>query len=426
MVNHGVLFCNLTSDVIAEKISDARRSVCYAAPSIQLPPAKAIVDVAQKISREMLTVCLDLDEQVMRMGYGNIEAVKKIRDAQISIRSISKIRIGILIIDQYGFIFSPTAQLLEAESKKNALNAMRLSKKQASEALARLSPETKTIALELAETEDERIRISKQPIDIAVPVKSREIEADTIKKIDDRLNEAPPDPFDVTRMVRIYSSYVQYAKFSLVGTEIERKKIVIPPRIQNYGVTKELENRLHTTFDLIEKNKDLSSKHLRDELNQIRENYTPSLGPEFQGDRVVLKSVKKKLEKYLDGFEIKLENHKQKIEKELQKHLDKSQQLIVEYYTPIVAKDLPPTLLGQGIEDGDEESAREWISSELNRVFPKAEDLIRKMRLIRDYKDVTINTLNSENFLNAIKEAFPQKEWDKVYEEAMATMGRKI
>ena len=57
---------------------------------------------------------------------------------------------------------------------------------------------------------------------------------------------------------------------------------------------------------------------------------------------------------------------------------------------------------------------------ELDRVFPKAEALIQKMQLDVRYKDVTFETLNREDFLDAVKEVFPRIDWDKAYKEFRA------
>jgi hypothetical protein len=69
------LFCALGSTGMAQFVREAQSSVCFAGPGIQLEVASAIVDVASRLGPEMITVCLDFDERVMRMGYGDIKAV---------------------------------------------------------------------------------------------------------------------------------------------------------------------------------------------------------------------------------------------------------------------------------------------------------------------------------------------------------------
>ena len=70
------LFRSLDSAAIAVDIRAAQHSICYAAPGIQDEPAKAMAEVAKKLGPELITVCLDFDERVMRMGFGDLAAVK--------------------------------------------------------------------------------------------------------------------------------------------------------------------------------------------------------------------------------------------------------------------------------------------------------------------------------------------------------------
>ncbi|MEI7869299.1 MAG: hypothetical protein WCI11_15535 [Candidatus Methylumidiphilus sp.] len=74
-MNTNTLFCTLTSVSIANFIGTAKAFVCYAGPGIQIEPAKAMVEVVQRLEPAMVTVCVDFDERVMRMGYGDLEAV---------------------------------------------------------------------------------------------------------------------------------------------------------------------------------------------------------------------------------------------------------------------------------------------------------------------------------------------------------------
>jgi hypothetical protein len=66
------LFRSLDSGAIARDIRMAEHSVCYAAPGIQQEPAHAMRELARRIGPELITVCLDFDERVMRMGFGDL------------------------------------------------------------------------------------------------------------------------------------------------------------------------------------------------------------------------------------------------------------------------------------------------------------------------------------------------------------------
>ena len=42
------------------------------------------------------------------------------------------------------------------------------------------------------------------------------------------------------------------------------------------------------------------------------------------------------------------------------------------------------------------------------------------MKLEERYKDVTFETLNREDFLDSVKDAFPSVDWEKAYSEFKA------
>jgi hypothetical protein len=172
---------------------------------------------------------------------------------------------------------------------------------------------------------------------------------------------------------------------------------------------------------LIEKGGAFSSAALEEELNEIRRNFTPSLGKDH--GRVVRKKAKPLLEERLTEFRAKLEKHQKKVEMELQGKLDASRVQIVEYYLPSVLDNPPDMLLAQcGDSNGDvtESDARSWLSRQLKQVFPEAGALTGKMRLDVRYKDMTFETLNEKDFLEAVGKAFPDTDWNKAYDEFKA------
>jgi hypothetical protein len=408
------LFRSLDTAAIAAAIRAAQHSVCYAAPGIQDEPAKAMVETAKRIGPELITVCLDFDERVMRMGFGDLAAVKFLREAGVVVNSTPGLRTGLVIVDHQGYIFTPTALYLEAEDRPaDAPNAMRLSPDQVTEALARLSPAAKAIAIALAKTDEEREHIRQQVVEVAsVPVAD-----EAVAEIGRRLEEAPPVRFDVARQVRVFNAYLPYVELKLTGAAIQRHRLAIPSSIQRLGGSKDLEGRLRTTFDLIEEGGQLSSKSLEDALNEIRKNFTQSLG-KVHG-RVVLKAAKPHLEERLSKFREELRGHQEMVEKELQGQLDESRKQIVDYFVPAVVASPPDAMRGQFLKFGEAE-ARVWLDGELDRVFPKAEALIQKMQLDVRYKDVTFETLNRKDFLDAIKNAFSRIDWDQAYKEFLA------
>jgi hypothetical protein len=422
IVSNDGMFCTLTSASMAKSIESAMKFVCFVGPGVQLPVAQAIVEVCARLGPEKINVCLDLNGQVMRMGYGAIEAVLLLVEAGIAVQSAPGIRTGLLVIDDRGFVFTPTPLYLEGEPdlSSSAPNALRISQEQMTEALVRLSPTAKVIALAQAKTLEEKSRVSNLPID----VKSETINEHHLVEVKADLKQAPPVRFDLARQVRVFEPYLQYVELHLTGAAIQKHKLAIPPSIQKLGGSKDIENRLRTTFDLIEKGSKLSSKPLEDALNEIRKSFTPSLGKDH--GRVVLKAAKPRLTKRLDDFRLELQKHKKSVEKDLQDHLNSSRKQIVEYYVPRVIESPPDCLYGQLLsETPSEDDAARWLNAELDRIFPKAASLVKEMKLDERYKDVTFETLNKKDFLESVKAAFPRVDWDKTYTEFKAAGEQK-
>jgi hypothetical protein len=215
----------------------------------------------------------------------------------------------------------------------------------------------------------------------------------------------------------VFEPYIQYVELNLIGAAIQRYRLPIPEGIQELGGSKDLEGRLKTTFDLLKKNDALSSKPLEDELNKIRKDLTKSLGRTF--GRVVLKSAKPRLIERLVAFRIKLVAHQKTVEEKLQLNLNDSRNQIVDFYKQRVLESPPDSLIGNH-STVNEDSAKEWLNNELDRVFPKAEALIKDMKLEVSYKDVCFETLNQPDFIISIKEAYPGINWDKPYEDFKA------
>ncbi len=410
------LFIALSSRRIAELIGHATRHVCYAAPGIQDEVAEAMVELKQKSPTVSFTVNLDFNEKTLRMGYGKLEAVEKLREHGIEPVHFAGFRSSVLLVDQSGWVFTPTALYLESEPHSDETpNALRLATSQVSELLIRLCPPARKEAIQNAATKEEATQIAATPLDVS----TQPIEVAHFNEVKEAIAQAPPVQFDIARQVRVFEPYLQYVELSLTGAAIQRHRIRIPKSLQGLGSSTEFEGRLQSTFDLIEKSRSFSSEALETELNEIRKDLTPSLGKDH--GRVVLKSEKQCLNQRIEEFRDNLEKHRAKISSDLQKCLDESKKQVVDHYLPLAQAKPPDALNGQSLfGKPTEEDILDWLENELNKVFPTADKLVRKMVLEVRFKDVTFETLNHPDFFDAVKKAYPEVNWEKAYDEFKA------
>jgi hypothetical protein len=223
--------------------------------------------------------------------------------------------------------------------------------------------------------------------------------------------------------VQVFQPYLQYVEIELRGAAIQRHRVEIPKAIQKLDAGKDLEGRLRTTFELIEKDSKISSKALEDELNKIRKDLTRELGRKF--GRVILKSVRERFDERITSFREKLKRHQESVNAKIKEKLVQSRKQVVEHYLPIVATQPPDELLG-GLMTAKptKNDIRNWLDARLCKVFPTADELTKAMTLEVSFKDVTFETLNQPDFFKSLKEAYPDVNWDKPYTDFQA-LGEK-
>src|SRR5438874_1606055 len=188
------LFRYLSSDVIARLISDAQTRVCYVAPGIQDAVAAAICSGIVSNPKLRISVSVDFNEAVFRMGYGSLKAVQQLNESDIEVVNSPGLRAAVLIVDDVGWVFTPTALYLEPEPhSEETPNAIRLTQEQIAAVVLRISPKEKEAAVLEATSEDAR-----QELETIIPEIGNEPVTQTeFEIVKGRLEQVPPVKFDV-------------------------------------------------------------------------------------------------------------------------------------------------------------------------------------------------------------------------------------
>ena len=314
--------------------------------------------------------------------------------------------VSVLVCDGRAWAFTPTALYIQNEVHSDETpNAICLSSEMADQLATRMSAHEAEKAKTVSDADQNLPEIGVQPLEEA-----------RISVTAQNLKIAPPIPFDVARQVRVFEPYIQYVEVSLHGCAIQRRRINIPAHIVNLTTESDIASRIRTTFDLIESDSEASSKPLEGKLTKILNIYTRSLGKPW--GRILLRAKRKEFDEKIDDFGKKLEEHKKKVRQKLDEHITKSLDQVVAYYLPIITENPPDRLIGQITPPKPtEDLARAWLKSELKGVFPEAEDLVSGMALNVQFRDVTYETLQQEDFGNALRQAYPHVSWDKPFNE---------
>lgn len=398
------VFTAMSSTKITQILKTAQTRVVLAAPAVFKSTAESLIDTAKRIGKDQVTVIVDCDEEVFRLGYGEFDAVKALSESGLEVRQAPGLRLGVLICDNSAWTFAPTALYVQAEIHSDETpNAMELLGTDIDRIIASIVCNTHS-ATSSSRDKLENAEIGQEPV----------TEQD-ISSTSEALRIAPPVPFDIARQVRVFQPYIQYVEISLKGCSIQRKRVKIP-KFRHKSHIKDIEDRLQTTFELIEKNSVVSSNKLEQELNIIREELTRSLGKPW--GRVLLKAARPLFDDRIREFGQHLEEHKSKIKREIRQHLEHSKDQVVNYYLPQFEKDPPDRLRGQLLcPNPTQDDIRVWLRGELDRAFPKPEELVTDIRLDIQYRDVTYETLCEKGFFDALRAAYPNVNWYKPFDE---------
>ncbi|MCE6967197.1 hypothetical protein [Cereibacter sphaeroides] len=113
-------FTSASDDALIALIRSARNRLAVIAPGLTTAVAEALVARMADMPDLSLTIILDADPEVYRMGYGDVEALSIIqeysREAQFDLREQAGVRIGVVISDDRTMIYAPVSRNIEAGS----------------------------------------------------------------------------------------------------------------------------------------------------------------------------------------------------------------------------------------------------------------------------------------------------------------------
>jgi hypothetical protein len=404
------VFSALDSRRMAAEIAKAGQRVVYAAPGIDSGVAAAMVEASHRLSLKAVTVVLDCDEKVCRLGYGDVQGIRRLTEARLDVRQSPGLRVGLLVCDNQAWCFAPVALYVEDQPHSDETpNAVRLVPEQAKVLLLAICPP----ALPGVPQDEGAREIGVAPLATV-----------ELRKVEENLAVAPPLKFDVCRQVRVFQPYIQYVDVGLKGCSINRHTVQLPSAIVKLAPSDEINSRLKTTFNLIERSSTMSDAVLETALKEIRKKYVRPLGSPW--GCVLLRARRVGFDKEIEAFRAKVEVHQARVREKLQQEIDKSIGQVAEALVDRVLAQPPADLVGGTLQEKPtREDALRWLQAVLERCFPKAEKVVSKMVLHVHFKDVTYETLNEKGFAAALRKAFPAVDWDKPFSEFDAARAKE-
>lgn len=390
---------NIDDTKLTTWINGAQRRVVFLSPGVSKQVADALADTWVRLGPDTVTVILDIDPEVCRLGYGTLEGLHVIKEVaqklRVGVCHQAGIRVGLLIVDDTTFVYSPTPLLIEAGS-----------------------------------TQPERpngVQITGVPEAIAMdvglgsrPNMDRTIGLDLVTNamvaaLADNLKKSPPASFDLARKVRVFSSYFQFVDFELTGCFLSKKKVKIPSELIGLAKDKATRERLHASFELIGKTElkatvngnAVTEQSLATSKNAIIRKF---LIPLKGYGSVVLKTNKQELEKAVTKLRVEVQGFQQQLTKALDAKMEENRKALVKALLPTVYRHPPDRYLKYLGPSPRKDAVRELLDQDIRHAFGRPEDLLEEMQVGLVFKDIAYESLTDTTFLHVASMAMPHFE----------------
>ena len=289
---------------LAEFINQAKRCLVLIAPGLRESVAQAVATQWQTLGPADVTVTLDADPEVIRLGVGDLSALELLEQTAQSLGAVLHrqpgLWIGIVVSDDKSTVFAPAPPFVAADdcpARKNALYLPR----------AVFEP--------LQNVASDQARSSLFDEDRIGPA--------AIAKVKEELAKNPAQPVAAAETIRVFNAFFEFVELKLEGTAIERRTVRIPNELLGLADNDDLRERMRTSLRLVgdEEKSKLSGRGLDETKKRIVAKYLISLK---DYGNIVLRSLKSEFEKELKGLERDVDDFKKTAEAYLQSAIDRN------------------------------------------------------------------------------------------------------
>lgn len=414
-----------TDEAIISLINAAHDRIVFIAPGLSESVASALGARMQSPDspRLSITVILDSDPEVFRLGLGTIEGVERVgayaSQNLLELRSQPGVRVGVVVADEQMMIFAPVPLLVEAGStsieKPNALL---------------LTGESATAVACAAGAAGETL---PQGAEIGAQAMLPQM----IEAAKKDLKRSPVQPFDLSRQAQVFSSKIQFVEFSVERYQMTQKTVRIPAHLM--GLDGDLEERWRNSLRVLDEdaasvdvevcssdgkstNKvNVGPKHLDGERKRIQEKY---LIPVTGMGNVMFREDQAAFDDEVKSFERLLKSYHEALTDKLKSSLDGIVGQVVRRLLPSVKAKLPEAYKRRGELAGDD--LEQMLTDDINRAISIA-SLIKPPKVTKIYKAISYQSVRSEDFLSRLKEGFrkakvPPSQTRDIFDETSAAL----
>ncbi|MBK8324754.1 MAG: hypothetical protein IPL06_19215 [Betaproteobacteria bacterium] len=362
-------FTVINDETLAQAVAHCRKRLVYIAPGVTEKIVGAMKAAMQRPQPPALTVIIDADPEVCRLGYGTVEGLKDLQalaTAQLlPIRYQAGLRLGVLVADDQIWVYSPTPLLIEAGSDRaDQPNAISL------DAVTQL-----------------------QYVDFEVAG----------YKLTARRVQIPTDLLvgsDRTLEVRLRNSFsLLEGKESLVVQIPDSDPDTGEPRLDKQGQPVLV---------------DYSELAIDEERKKI---YTDFLTPITGHGQLISKMRRQAFDTRVEWFKARVADYTVAVKEKLDQAIEASVKGMTKALLPGVMQRPPARLMKHSLTlTPTEDDFRSAIEAELSQAFNIGDRFFQPtVKVI--FKDLTYETITDEKFLALLKKSFPGLVQQEIFEE---------
>ncbi len=421
-------FTIASDQTLCAMIAAATERLVLVAPGLSKTVATAL---AERIRRDRgprtLSVILDVDPEVCRLGYGDIETFDLLRPALesrgLAIQTQKGVRIGLVVADAEVMVYSPTPKLIEAGStSEEKPNAIRITENGAQE-LAIACGAVKETSLPIAQEVGRDIANSA-----------------SIEKTKADLKENPPRQFDLVRLERVFNYKLEFVEFSVGEYRLNTRSVTLPPELLGLA-EKDLKDRIRNSFRVFETGSPfefelpdpndakitlkVTEKWLTDEAARLRKEYFIPLGSKTYGN-LILKRHKPEFEEQVKRLTSLVESYAEHVRKSIEERVSATRDNLIEALYPRVKAAPPKGWLNRTVDGKlSDEALRQRLEIEVDQAFEEVEQSFNPVVTCL-FKGVNYETIvKDEHFRKRIEAHFGKEESTKLLSEYNAARAQE-
>lgn len=402
----------LKYDKLIELILAAQKFLIFSA--VNLHDEVAIYISEAKKRGVKVNVVIDLDEENIRNGYGEIKSIDILSKVGIEVNQIDGNLISFIIVDDVGyFLFQQSRVHLEDAKGPNAVLMDDIIRRKL---IAYYFPfdENEEYFDELYIEDDEIMMKIKSDLDeiIDVPGSEKQLKIKPlnnvkVERIRKNLKINPPLQPDLKRRINTYTTKVQFVELKFIGANFSSKKIPLPKDalpFRDAELKNAIESKLNL-FDNLGENEDFKKfKQIKNMEEAIREKY---LIPITCRNKSLIKVLKK--EEFLEDLKLiqeKINKYKNAGLQELEKAMLNRKKAIKKELTEFM-KENPPKDYSHYDQNFLFDKIEDDIQTVVSRLkFPTAQSLITGLEIKYNFYDLTFEDFRDDELIQEFKDKY--------------------